>query len=460
MGADNVLVKGARDAYKNRDAAGMKTAGEGLDKITSSINQWAQNKKQEDDAAQKLKDDAQIEITKTATEMADNFKSLGQDEFNVWKEDVKGLREEMNAALGPPRNEDAVMDINLKLSELKSKGVKAKDDYEAIHDGWQADPETGKNAYDVNAMTDEGVRAHDNFMRNPTRKFTRTEDGKDAYTWEEANPDYLNDIATPSVPKTRPVTYTLDELNDFLAFPPTESAGKLMDYTLEKQELYSSTGGKGNVKVQDVRKKVQEIIPKDAKALRSWAKSNPTGDHKLDVREYLIDNISRIGNYKELGVTEKQKPGEPGYDVIDENDIVSDEDRTAFFDAIMNADNPEITHGILSEMMTNITYNKITNQESKNEDYNPESNMMMDGSMGKTEEDITAEIGSVQQNRLNELRGKPKTGETPEQMAVRLDMKVDDTIWDPDTQQFRSINSMYGIEGTEKNKNPDKNLSR
>mgnify|MGYP003140282849 FL=1 len=31
MGADQVLVQGAADAYKDRDAAGMKTAGAGLD---------------------------------------------------------------------------------------------------------------------------------------------------------------------------------------------------------------------------------------------------------------------------------------------------------------------------------------------------------------------------------------------------------------------------------------------
>ena len=87
MVADRELIRGARDAYKDRSAAGMKTAGEGLDKITSSINQWAIAKKQEDDSEQKLRDEAQAEITKTATDMADNFKSLGQEEFNVWKED-------------------------------------------------------------------------------------------------------------------------------------------------------------------------------------------------------------------------------------------------------------------------------------------------------------------------------------------------------------------------------------
>ena len=59
MGADNVLVKSAREAYKNRDAAGMEKAGKGLDKITTSINTWAQNKKKEDDAEQKLRDEAQ-----------------------------------------------------------------------------------------------------------------------------------------------------------------------------------------------------------------------------------------------------------------------------------------------------------------------------------------------------------------------------------------------------------------
>tara|TARA_R110002012_G_scaffold3218_4_gene15007 strand:- start:3895 stop:5277 length:1383 start_codon:yes stop_codon:yes gene_type:complete len=460
MGADNILVKGARDAYKNRDAAGMQDAAKGLDKITTSINTWAQNKKKEDDALQKIRDDAQASITKTATEMADNFKSLGQDEFNVWKEDVKGLREEMNAALQPPRDEDAVMDINLRLSELKSKGVKAKDGYEAIMDGWQG--ENGEPAWDVGAMTDEGLKAHDNFINNPTRKFTRTEDGEDAYTWEEANPDYLDDIATPTIPKTRPATYTLDQLNDFTVLPQTENAGLLMDYTLEKQELFSSTGGEGNVQVQDVRKKVQEVIPKDAKGLRSWAKSNPTGDHKLDVKKYLVEHISNLGNFSDLGVVFDDIKGikDKNNNGLDIDDLISDDDKSIFVDAIMNADYPDVTHDILSEMMTNVTYNKITNQKEENKNYNPESDIMMDGSRGKTEEDIIADEGSVQQNRLDELRGKPKTGESPKQMADRLDMTVEEEIWDPDTQQFRSIKSMYETEGTANNENPDSKLKR
>ena len=117
----------------------------------------------------------------------------------------------------------------------------------------------------------------------------------------------------------------------------------------------------------------------------------------------------------------------------------------------MNADNPDITHSVLTDIYTDIGYNTIHGVEYNevtgegNKDYSPDDKKLMGG-----EVNVQAEAASVQQNRLNELRGKPKTGETPEQMAARLDRKVDDTIWDPDTNQFRSINSMYGIESKSK----------
>ena len=381
MGADNVLVKGAATAYKNRDAAGMKAAAQGLDKITQTADKMVAAQKEKKEALKKERDVASKSITQTATDMAENYKSLGKEEFGVWKNDVSVLREEMNAALEPPRDEDAVMDINLKLSELKSKGMKAKDGYEAIMEGWQGDPKTKEPIWDTKAMTDEGIAAHDNFMKNPTRKFVRNEDGEDAYTWQkldkEGNPiPKLTPAGDPMMnfdgtPMFESDTYTLDELNDLTALPQTENGMAYMDNITEKKKLFLET--KGDIAIEDVRKEVAGIIPKDEKALRSWAKSNPTGDTELDIEGYLMDHpLLNKGFYKDLGIEDENKDG-----VIDENDVVSAEDKEMIVQSIMNADNPDITHSVLTDIYTSIGMNTIVGK--KNKDYSPDDTKNMGG---------------------------------------------------------------------------------
>ena len=429
MGADNVLVKGARDAYKNRDAAGMKEAGQGLDKITSAVNEWAVAKKeQKTKEFNKLKQDkerdiAQKDITKRATEMADSYKSLGQEEFGVWKDDVRGLIEEMNAALEPPRDEEAIMDINMRLGELKSKGMKAKDGYEAIMDGWQADEKTGEPAWDTKAMTEEGLSAHQNFMKNPSRRFVRNEDGEDAYQW-----DVLDDNGEP-VQKTTPAgdpmtdgygqpiyetqTYTLDELNDFTALPETENGMAYMDLITEKKQLFSDT--QGEIKVEDLRKQVGDMIPKNEKALRSWAKSNPTEDTNLDVYGYLLDHpLLNKGNYKDLGVTDKNGDG-----VIDEFDVVSAEDKEAIVESIMNADDPEITHEVLTDIYTDIGYKSIHGEENKDD------TKLMSGEVNV--EDIKTKLKGAKVDGMKNLIEKgPEEGDNLATITRKLNLSPED----------------------------------
>jgi len=466
MGADNILVQGAATAYKNRDAAGMKSAAQGLDKITQTADKMVAAQKEKKDTLQKERDKASKSITKTATEMADNFKSLGKEEFGVWKEDVSGLREEMNAALEPPRNEDAVMDINLRLSELKSKGMKAKDGYEAIMEGWEG--EDGEPTWDTKAMTDEGITAHENFMKNPTRKFVRNEDGEDAYTWEQANPDYLDDIATPNVSKTIPVTYTLDELNDFTVLPPTESATKYMDHITEKTQLFSET--QGDIKVEDLRNEVSEMIPKDEKALRSWAKSNPTKSTNLDIEKYLEEHpLLNKGFYKDLGIKDVSGPDGVKDNIIDEHDLVSAGDKDMIVQAIMNADNPDITHSVLTDIYTTIGYNTIHKVEYKenedgtyqgNKDYTPSDTKLMQDNI-----DIDVITGEQRAQTMEKLKAlsdpanlKQYESMTEEAIASRIGVDPKKKILNPESGEYETI-ATYIANATNKKATSGKSVS-
>jgi len=430
MGADTTLVTGAAAAYKDRSAAGLKESGDLLMKpLTDNLQAWKDEKVQANKDLKRSQDQAQAAMTRTATEMSPQFKALGKEAYDIYREDVKGLRAEMDEALRPPRDEDAIMDINSRLQSMGTSAATDKDAHEALIEGHES------SSYDLKAMDPEGITAHDNFLNNPTKKFVRTEDGASAYSWDVLDDngqpvqkktpsgDLMTDISGQPIYETQ--TYTLDELNEFTATPQTESGMVVMDYVTEKKKLFNDTQGK--IKVEDVRKEISKAIPKDAKALRSWAKSNPTENSDLDIYGYLMDHpLLNKAAYKDLGVEDKNGDGK-----IDENDLVSVEDRELLINAIMNADDPDITHEVLTDIYTSVSYNTIHGKE--NEDYTPNDKMLMGDQV-----DTEAEGASIQQNKLNELKKGKKGGESDAAFIDRLELTEDEVkngIYDPDTNQ-------------------------
>lgn len=429
MASDANLIHGAAVAYKNRDAGGM----EGLNKITNSVNQWAQNKKKENDALKEKQDQASAQLNKTAIEMAPHMKVLGQDAFNQYKDDVAGLREQMLEAIEND-DQDAIMELNIKLNEMKSNGLKDKDGYEALIQSHE------ENLLDFKAMTPEGRKAHENFLNNPTRKFTKV-DGESAYTWQvqDENGDPIQKTAPSGTPLFDPIsgepvyetqTYTLDELNDFSAMPDTENGTKYMDFITEQKEVLSNAGGNAsNMKVSDFKNNISKIIPKDPKALRSWAYSNPTENSDLDIYGYLLDHpLINEGHYSDLGVEDTNGDG-----TIDASDVISAEDREMLISNIMSAENPEITHSILTDIYTDIGYKSVVKPDA-NKDYNPSTAKLMGGDI-----DAQAEAASVQQNKLNEMKQGLYDGETKEAFSNRTGIPIetlDAGIYDKDTDQL------------------------
>lgn len=460
MASDTNLIQGAAAAYKDRDAASMKAAGAGLDKITTAVNTWRDTKIAEKKAEDKEIETLQTKLNEQIINASAASKALGPDAFAAYKEDARAIRDRLLEAKRSG-DVDAQQDAQIELNELISKSQKDKDGFEAIG---ESIPEL-----DMKAMTPEARDAYKNFIDNPTKQYYKDENGDSGYRWHVLGEDgkEVQDTNEDGSPKVDPDTgqpvyktqsYTLDQINDMGQMPETANAKLLKDYELELAETYTAGGDRdGAINVRDVRAKVADLIPKTPEALRSWAKSNPTENHKLDVGGYLIDNISNLSNYSDLGVvfenpvfkdvTDKQKEGEPGYGVIDENDLISDEDKGLLVDAIMNADYPDISHTILTEVYTNVTYNRATGKQDANKDYDSGADTMLDGSSAETQDERDKVLTEKQKTNLVELKAGPTVGETPEAMAKRLDMDVKDKIWDEDTQQFISIQSLYATAG-------------
>ena len=450
MASDINLIQGAAAAYKDRDAAGMKTVGAGLEKITTAANAWRDTKIAEKKAEDKEIETLQTKLNETITTEAATSKALGKSEYNAFKDDARAIRDRL---LEAKRNGDvdAQQDAQIELNELMTNSQKLKDSYEAIG---ESIPEL-----DMKAMTQEGRDAFENFKNNPTREHFRNEDGEDAYRWQvlDENGQPVQDEDENGDPKVDPDTgqpvyktqsYTPDQINDLGVMPQTANGKLLKDFELELAENYEAGGSRDEaINVRDVRAKVADLIPKTPEALRSWAKSNPTENHKLDVGGYLFDHVSNLSNYSDLGVVFenpifKDVEDKPPYDgVIDENDLISDDDKGLLVDAIMNADYPDISHTILTEVYTNITYNRAIGKE--NYDYDNKADTMLDGSSSETQDDRSKVLDEKQKTNLVELKKKPKAGETPEEMAERLGMSVKDEIWDNETKKFISIQSLY-----------------
>jgi len=183
------------------------------------------------------------------------------------------------------------------------------------------------------------------------------------------------------------------------------------------------------MKVSDFKNNISKIIPKDPKALRSWAYSNPTENSDLDIYGYLLDHpLINEGHYSDLGVEDTNGDG-----TIDASDIISAEDREMLISNIMSAENPEITHSILTDIYTDIGYKSVVKPDA-NKDYNPSTAKLMGGDI-----DAQAEAASVQQNKLNEMKQGLYDGETKEAFSNRTGIPIetlDAGIYDKDTDQL------------------------
>ncbi len=443
MGADNVLVTGAATAYKDRES-GADVYG-GLDKITNTLVAQGQERKAEKkkEALELANKQEQMgaQFQQATIDMAPHMKTLGPDAWAATKTEVGGLREQMNEAIAGD-DKDAQVEIMAKLNEIKSNAVKNKDGYESIISAHE------EGLFDSKSMTPEGIEAHDNFLNNPSKRFVPGKDGKGAgYEWDvldengervqaltPAGDPLFNMVNGNKEPVYETKSYTIDEINDFGVMPDTENGIKVNDYVQSKQELFN----KGTItEYADVQKEMGNIIPKTVNELRSWGFGNPTENTNLNVHDYLMDHpVLNESQYKDLGVTDKNGDG-----VINEEDVISAEDREALIESIMNVDNPSVTRDIYIDMYATIAHNSIMGKEGKN--YNAHKQIKMDAHE-KSGATMETEMASKQQNLANEIQKGPRSGESKEVWANRLKIKPSDLVWNDDTKKWMSLSSESG----------------
>ena len=127
------------------------------------------------------------------------------------------------------------------------------------------------------------------------------------------------------------------------------------------------------------------MIPKTQQALRSWAYSNPAEQDYLDVSQYLIDHPILNGQYEKLGVEDTTGPNGVPDGKITQLDFIALEDKESIVKKIMNADDVNLSHEILTDIYASVAGNEISG--AGNKEYYPERHVLPN----KTNETVVAE---------------------------------------------------------------------
>ena len=351
----------------------------GLDKITEALRARQKAKEEKVKAIEKEKKTARDEfgqkLNNDFVELGPQLKSLGQDSYNQAQMEVEALRNEMYEAIN---NDDvkAQADINVRLNELKMRHAADAENLTSFIDSYE------NELVSTDAMTSEHQDVHKNFATNPTKRviYSNTNPPKLMYEWDvpvvdddpESETYGKQMIDANGDPMTEPKSYSLEELNDMVVLKDNENGVKVMDY-VEEQKKIMAEGGRGPDN-RAIKKQMREMIPRDPKQLRDWTYGNPAGADGLDIFEYLMDHpmldLSQA-QYKMLGVEDIAEPAGIGpEDLVDEND------KKSMIDKIMNVEDVDITHSVISDIYATISANNIRGREELNPNYNPEEDKL------------------------------------------------------------------------------------
>jgi len=352
----------------------------GLDKITEALRARQKAKEEETKAIEKEKKTARDEfgqkLNNDFVELGPQLKSLGQDSYNQAQMEVEALRNEMYEAIN---NDDpkAQADINVRLNELKMRHSADAENLTSFIDSYE------NELVSTDAMTEEHQLIHKNFATNPTKRvvYSNTNPPKLMYEWDvpvvDQDPQsetYGKQMIDPVTgdPMTEPKSYTLEQLNDMVVLKDNENGVKVMDY-VEEQKQIMADGGRGPDN-RAIKKQMREMIPRDPKQLRDWTYGNPAGADGLNIFEYLMDHpmldLSTV-QYKTLGIEDINAPGGIGPE-----DFVDGQDKEEMIRKIMDVEDVDITHSIISDVYATISANNIRGREELNPNYNPEEDKL------------------------------------------------------------------------------------
>ena len=352
----------------------------GLDAVTTALKnrQIARETevKAEKKRLKKLRNEAGTKISNAFVEMGPTLKALGPEAFNQCQSEVGTLRQQMFEAIDAG-DQDMIAKLNMQLNEIKSKHSADAENLNNLVDSYESE------LVSSDAMTNEHQAIHEQFATNPTKKEVY-HDGVLHYEWE--SPDKVDDKGNPIIE-----SYTLEQLNDMIIMKDTENGVALIDKVQEYKEAYAENK---DTMPSDATllSNMKKIIPQDPKKLRDWLHGNPAEADGLDVEQYLHDLLStsnnnilavqQIGGFDINSVDDTSGPdGKP--DGIKDMYDISQEDKEEMIRRIMDVEDPELSHEIISEIYADISKNNIlglSEEEGGNKDYRSDTEKTIMGS--------------------------------------------------------------------------------
>ena len=410
-------------------------------------------------AVDKFGEDLELAFIDMGPEMA----NLGQESYQRAQDDVYGLREEFFTCAGDSRCE---ADTMVKPNQLKTKHASEAENAKNLVELWQGeldeDGKRGESSADVKAMSDDDKSVMEQFVSNKSKRVVYDDEGVLNYAWEVPvlGEDGEQVIGPDGQPQVETKMYTNDELQEMIPIKQTVNGEKLQDFIQAEKEKK----GKGQT-VSDnaaLKKTVGDMIPKTQQALRSWAYSNPAAQDYLNVHDYLVDHPILNGQYEQLGVEDTTGPnGEPD-GKITHLDFIALEDKESIIKKIMDADDVNLSHDILTDIYASVAGNEISGIGNK--EYYPERHVLSN----KANEQVVAEHDQKEnKEKLTKLQSledpevlKNMGGANENEIAEILGLDPNEKIYNPTTGEYESIKTYIANATNKKAKGSNPKKSR
>ena len=400
----------------------------------------------------KDREQAGKDITLHVQDMDETMKALPASSLQQAQSEVEVLRQEMFAAIDAD-DPKAIADVNTRLKEIKSRHSSDAEELTTFMDQWDGElvSHAGTRKEDLELMK--------NFVDKNNKSRKTVYKGVPPvlhYEWDtlvngeqvpmlDANLEpTFNADGTPAYEQE---SVTLAQLNGMIVPSDNANGMGVMDYVENSKTLMKE--GKNAPGPAAIRKEMRKIVPTDANQLRDWTYGNPAGADGLDVFGYLMEHDLLNGQYEALGIEDLNPPEGIGPEDWDSKDNIVGQDKKAMIDAIMNVENPAITHDIISDIYATLSFNNINKIEYNeatgegNKDYHPERHELLNVPTQKRLDEREQKANQEKLTKLQSLADpevlKGLGGANTNEIAKKLNLDPNEKILNPKTGEMETI---------------------
>jgi len=334
---------------------------------------------------QKAVDEFGKNLESTFIEIGPEMENLGQESYQKAQDDVFNLREEFVDCSGDSRCEaDVMVKLNTAKTRHASDAENAKNLAGLLQGELDEDGIRGESSADIKAMSNDEKNTIEQFGTNKTKRIVYKDNDEGIsvlhYEWDVPLLDPITGeqmIGPDGQPIVETKIHSNEDLQEMIPIKETVNGEKLQDFIQAEKEKH----GNGQ-KVSDnaaLKEAIGDMIPKTKQALKSWAHSNPAKQNYLNVHDYLVDHPILDGQYEKLGLEDTNGDG-----LINHKDFLALEDKEGIITRIMDAEDVNLSHDILTDIYASCAGNEI-NGTNDIEHY-PERHVLQN----KNEEDIDA----------------------------------------------------------------------